>query len=62
MTHDDYIAIAMYNILAKIGKNKQVWRGLGYGKESMSIEEIVNTVLKQLAENGCGVAITGKAK
>lgn len=56
--NNDYIAVCMHNILAKIGGNKQSWLDLGYGQTSESIEDIVGNVLKVLAEVDCEVAIT----
>jgi len=65
LTPDDWIAISMHNILAKIAKDKKdrkFWQKLGYGKSPMTVEEIVGVVLKRLAENGSYVAQHGDYK
>ena len=56
---DDYIAICMFNVLAKVDKDKEYYLKLGYGQSPMSVEGIVGNVLKHLAKKGNKVAITG---
>ena len=59
-THDDYIAICMYNILALVDEHKEYYKEIGYGHNPLSVSDIAGNVLKCLAEKGNRVAITGK--